>query len=63
MRTGYYISSGNIRDRILVGGWWANARVSNKLSNYLYTFSLNVHPYDNNYRGYGFAIRCTIRVE
>ena len=66
MRTGYYAQiNGYIDIRNANGYWWSstnNATTGNS-GRGLRTYVNNIDPENNNYRGTGFAIRCTIRVE
>ena len=64
MRTGYYhYNYGYPFSRTTNGYWWSDASYSNTDGRSLGTFTSIVLPQDNKYRGLGFAIRCTIRVE
>ena len=64
MRTGIYTrADGYINSRVVFGNWWESS--SNTISNgyYLYTDPSGTTTYGKDPRGFGFAIRCTIRVE
>ena len=63
MRTGYYSYRGYINNRTRYGYWWSTTSLSATNGRSLYTHPGNVYPQYNSYRGNGFAIRCTIRVE
>ena len=64
MRTGFYhFNNGYPNDRYVVGYWWSGASYLAERGRSLATYAPNVFSQDNNYRGNGFAIRCTIRVE
>ena len=64
MRTGFYSrSNGNTVARIKNSYWWSSTSYSDTYGRYLYVDPLNNYPQTKDFRGYGFAIRCTIRVE
>ena len=65
MRTGYYgYVSGYPDSRIINSFWWSNTSSSTRDSCNLGMNSNGVNPQDNyGTRGFGYAIRCSIRVE
>ena len=64
MRTGnYLLSSGYIIKRVTDGYWWTNTTRSSTNVFLLNAGSTHALPSHGDARGWGFAIRCTIRVE
>ena len=64
MRTGaLWQSDGYIDSRTIIGRWWSNTSFPGMGGYYLGTNTTGVYPHDFYSRGFGFAIRCTIRVE
>ena len=63
MRTGRYEYSGYINYRATNGYWWSTTSNSAIYGRYLITAPGYVNFQADYYRGFGFAIRCTIRVE
>ena len=62
LRTGYYYRSGGyIYVRVTYGYWWSTTAGSATYGHYLSTAPTTVLPQDNDYRGYGFAVRCVVR--
>ena len=62
LRTGYYSRSyGNIVERVANGYWWSFAAGSDVNGHLLGTLPTYVYLQNNNYRGYGFAVRCVVR--
>lgn len=62
LRTGYYDrSDGDMHGRITNGYWWSFVASSDMNGHYLATYPTGVVPQDDNYRGYGFAVRCVVR--
>ena len=64
MRTGsYYYYYGIIDGRTTDGAWWSTASYSATNSRFLGVYRTNIKPQNLIFRGNGYAIRCTIRVE
>ncbi len=62
LRTGYYNrSNGYIYERVAIGLWWSTTAGSDVNGHYLHTSPAGVDPLTNNYRGFGFAVRCVVR--
>ncbi len=62
LRTGYYLRSNGIIDvRVTGGDWWSTTAGSDVNGHYLHTSPAGVDPLTNNYRGFGFAVRCVVR--
>ena len=64
MRTGdYSCLTGNIFARITNNYLWSSTSHSDTYGMRLGASQTNATPQANDFRGFGFAIRCTIRVE
>jgi len=62
LRTGYYgRSNGYIYTRVTDSFWWLANSGSAMYGHRLYVSPTNVIPQYNNYRGFGFAVRCVVR--
>ncbi len=59
LRTGfYYRSYGSLNVRTTGGYWWASTAGSATYGRNLYTWIGYVNAQYNDWRGYGFALRC-----
>ncbi len=59
LRTGYYnISYGNLASRTTSSIWWSDTAGSAVVGRVLNTYAGVVNAQSNNWRGYGFALRC-----
>ena len=64
MRTGFYNPRGGFASGYNSnGGWWYSANGPTGNGQMMITIPSEIYSIGYNPRGYGFAIRCTIRVE
>ncbi len=59
LRTGFYFDDGKTYHRTINGYWWSATGTVDRARNLGAKVS-DVFPYDGNYRGSGFALRCVI---
>ena len=59
--TGYYYNAGSLNHEGSYGRYWSRTAYSGLRAYYLYFNSSLVNPQSNDYRGYGFALRCVGR--
>ena len=62
LRTGHYTrSSGRLAARTTHGNWWSGTAGSATNGRDLDTYTGIVYAQNNNFRGFGFALRCVAR--